>query len=203
MGPQKNGYKASLSQNAELSVEFCGPPVCVCLTQQDKHSPSYRWLGALPPPAARHALRSSRRRLHRPNPLERYEHTADRRRRSPRVQRAAGGSTRRCLHQLRLFPPADRRQPATTPPAAASRPTLRRRSRRPRSHCHRVAALAALYVVDDHLPLEHRFAAFAPSFATPVVDAARGSPLELRRRDRDPADATATIVTSLTPLNQS
>lgn len=164
---------------------------------------SHRWLGALPPPAARHALRSSRRRLHRPNPLERYEHTADRRRRSPRVQRAAGGSTRRCLHQLRLFPPADRRQPATTPPAAAARLTLRRRSRRPRSHCHRVATLAALYVVADHLPLEHRFAAIAPSFATPVVDAARGSPLELRRRDRDPADATATIVTSLTPLNQS
>ena len=82
----------------------------------------------------------------------------------------------------------------------SARPTLRRRSRRPRSHCHRVAALAALYVVDDHLPLEHRF---APSFATPVVDAARGSPLELRRRDRDPGDATATIATSLTPLNQS
>ena len=151
-----NWFKASLSKNTEL-VRRVLWTTSLCLTRQDKHSPSHRWLGALPPPAAQHAaLRSSRRRLHRPNPLERYEHTADRRRRSPRVQRAAGGSTRRCLHQLRLFPPADRRQPATTPPAAAARPTLRRRSRRPRSHCHRVAPLAALHVVADHLPLEHR-----------------------------------------------
>ena len=212
-GSTNNRFKASLSQNAAFAnwvrrvlwtTSFVSDTTRnLCLTRQELEScgpSSPIVLGALPPPAARHALRSSRRRLHRPNPLERYEHTADRRRRSPRVQRAAGGSTRRCLHQLRLFPPADRRQPATTPPAAAARPTLRRRSRRPRSHCHRVAALAALYVVADHLPLEHRF---APSFATPVVDAARGSPLELRRRDRDPADATAAIVTSLTPLNQS
>ena len=162
---------------------------------------SHRWLGALPPPAARHALRSSRRRLHRPNPLERYEHTADRRRRLPRVQRAAGGSTRRCLHQLRLFPP-----PTGGNPLPHRRPPPRGR--------HYVAAHAALARTATASPRLRRFtklpttcrwniAAITPSFATPVVDAARGSPLELRRRDRDPADATAAIVTSLTPLNQS